>query len=86
MVELVSRVSKGSKMDQVYIPKNRADFAIGSYVVIKPLETAQIAPKEEIKPLFYPAKHKIAELILNHKNIFCIYLLWIGRCFSVAMQ
>ena len=54
MVELISRVSKGSRMDQVYIPKNRADFAIGSYVVIKPLKAM---PKEEIKPFFYTVKH-----------------------------
>jgi len=73
MVELISRVSKGSKMDQIYLPKNRIDFTIGSYVVIKPLETAQIAPKEEIKPLFYnvkqlePIKLKIIEEIF--KNI-----------------
>ncbi|MBI2128927.1 hypothetical protein HYU07_01675 [Candidatus Woesearchaeota archaeon] len=70
MVELISKISKGSRMDQVYIPKNRADFAVGSYVVIKPLETM---PEEVFKPFFYnieylePIKLKIAEEIF--KNI-----------------
>ncbi len=41
-------------MDQIYIPKSRPGLAVGSYVVIKPLETA---PKEEIKPFFYNIKH-----------------------------
>ena len=36
-------------MDQIYLPKNRAGFSPGSYVVIKPLETK----KEDIKPFFY---------------------------------
>lgn len=37
-MEIIGRVSKGSKMDQVYIPKNRGGIAIGNYVIIKPLE------------------------------------------------
>ena len=36
-MELISKVSKGSKMDQIYIPKNRVGFDIGNYVIIKPL-------------------------------------------------
>ena len=36
-MEIISRVSKGSKMDQIYIPKNRAGLTIGEYVVITPL-------------------------------------------------
>jgi len=53
MVKLISKVSKGSRMDQIYIPKKRVDFTIGSYVVIRPLETVD----EEIKPFFYNIKH-----------------------------
>jgi hypothetical protein len=34
-MEIVSRISKGSKMDQIYIPKNRAGLNIGDYVLIK---------------------------------------------------
>ena len=40
-------------MDQIYIPKKRIDFTVGSYVAIRPLETV----KEEIKPFFYNIKH-----------------------------
>lgn len=51
-MELVSRISKGTKMDQVYIPKNRSGFSIGSYVVITPIETKKAAEK----PYFYNIK------------------------------
>ena len=34
---VVARVSKGSKMDQIYLPKNRIGLEIGGYVEIKPL-------------------------------------------------
>ena len=60
-------------MDQVYIPKKRSDFPIGSYVIIKPLETE----KREIKPFFYnisylePIKIEIIKRIIQtiDKNI-----------------
>ncbi|MFT4343291.1 MAG: hypothetical protein ACMXYE_00930 [Candidatus Woesearchaeota archaeon] len=35
---MISKISKGTKMDQIYIPKNRIGFEIGSYVFIKPAE------------------------------------------------
>ena len=34
-MEIVSRISKGSKMDQIYIPKNRAGLNIGDYVIVR---------------------------------------------------
>ncbi|MFH1317034.1 MAG: hypothetical protein ABII01_05945 [Candidatus Woesearchaeota archaeon] len=40
-MELISRVSKGSRMDQIYIPKIRAGFSIGSFVMIKPLHSEE---------------------------------------------
>ena len=40
-MELVAKISKGSVMDQIYIPKNRPGLSTGSYVLIKPLETKQ---------------------------------------------
>ena len=40
-MEIVAKISKGSKMDQIYIPKNRPGLSIGSYVRIQPLETKQ---------------------------------------------
>ncbi|MFH1365131.1 MAG: hypothetical protein ABIH28_00930 [archaeon] len=45
MVEIIGRISKGSKMDQIYIPKNRAGFGTGEYVLISPLRSKV----EEIK-------------------------------------
>lgn len=50
-MEIISKVSKGTRMDQIYIPKNRTNFPTGSYVIIKPLEK-----EEEIKPFFYNIK------------------------------
>jgi len=54
MVELISRISKGTRMDQIYIPKKRIDLTVGSYVAIRPLETTA---EEEIKLFFYNVKH-----------------------------
>jgi len=51
-MELIGKISKGSKMDQIYLPKNRESLATGSYVLIKPLETI----KQQIKPYFYNIK------------------------------
>ena len=48
-MEIISKISKGSRMDQIYIPKNRVGFHIGSYVLLKPLETKKITEK----PFFY---------------------------------
>ena len=52
MVELISKVSKGSKMDQIYIPKRRTNFEVGSCVLIKPLDEI-IEQKVKEKPYFY---------------------------------
>ena len=52
-MEIISRVSKGSKMDQVYLPKNRFGLDIGSYVVVKQLEEE----KTEEKFYFYGVEH-----------------------------
>lgn len=51
-MELISRISKGTRMDQIYIPKKRSNFSIGSYVVIKPVHAEQAAEK----PYFYNIK------------------------------
>ncbi len=37
-------------MDQIYIPKNRIDFDIGSYVIVRPLQKIE---ETAIKPFFY---------------------------------
>ncbi len=44
-MEIIGKVSKGSKMDQIYIPKNRVGLAVGNYVMIKPLEENKPAKK-----------------------------------------
>lgn len=55
-------------MDQVYIPKRRAGLSVGSYVVVRPLETRT---EEEIKPFFHnvnylePIKVEIINEILK---------------------
>lgn len=53
MVELIAKVSIGSKMDQIYLPKNRSGFLAGQYVLIQPIES----PKEIKKPFFYGIEH-----------------------------
>ncbi len=66
-MELVSKISKGTKMDQIYIPKNRHGFGIGQHVVITPLDGAGTVEK----PFFYnikqiePIKMIIIERILT---------------------
>ena len=71
-MEIIGKVSKGSKMDQIYIPKNRVGFAIGNYVVIKPLETErEEKPIEklyfygvkELEPLKLEIVHEVLRII-----------------------
>ena len=58
-MEIVSRISRGSKMDQIYIPKNRSGLAIGSYVVVKDLVGAAGISKEKLH--FYGLK-KVSQI------------------------
>jgi len=46
---IVAKISRGSKMDQIYIPKNRAGFSTGQYVLISPLES-ELKQKRLFKP------------------------------------
>ena len=64
---IVGRISKGTLMDQVYLPKERPlGFELGAHVVVKPL-----AEEEEIKPLYFnvsslePVKVMIIQRIFN---------------------
>jgi len=50
-MEIIGRISKGSKMNQIYLPKNHLGFHTGNYVVIKPLIHENIRKIE--KPVFY---------------------------------
>lgn len=74
-MELIGRISKGSKMDQIYIPKNRAGFSSGEYVLIQPLESKlqeKLKDKKEKNRLYFyntkalePIKLRIAEEIFS---------------------
>ncbi len=74
-MEIIAKISRGSKMDQVYLPKNRIGFNIGNYVIIKPLEE-KVSNKQETL-YFYgvkfvnPLKLKIIRELINiiNKNI-----------------
>lgn len=61
-MELISTVSKGSRMDQIYIPKNRHGLSIGSYVVVKPLEDI---PEKTGERYFYYNVSSIEPIKLN---------------------
>ena len=68
-MELIGRISKGSKMDQIYLPKNHPGFHAGNYVAIRPLIHEAIRKTE--KPVFYhivnlsPIKIQIIHNILS---------------------
>lgn len=76
--ELIAKISKGTKMDQIYLSKERiSEFSIGNYVLIKPLSAKspeiEEKQKEQLKLNFYNIKNipeikfRIAEEIF--KNI-----------------
>src|SRR3989344_947257 len=50
IMEIISKISKGTNMDQIYIPKNRMGFDAGSYVVVKPLQENKTSLE---KPFFH---------------------------------
>ncbi|MEK6935136.1 MAG: hypothetical protein AABW46_04620 [Nanoarchaeota archaeon] len=73
-MELIARISKGTKMDQVYIPKNRPGLTTGSYVIIKPIETKSQTKKlnlynvKQIEPIKMDIASKIIEAIDQFTN------------------
>ena len=75
-MEIIGKVSKGSKMDQIYIPKNRGGFPIGDYVIITAL-SKELEAQDKKKPYFYnvkfiePLKLRIIEEIFRilDKNV-----------------
>ncbi len=70
-MELIGRISKGSKMDQIYLPKNRAGLPNGQYVIIVPLEN-QFKQKKSIKPFFYNVRDIEQLKLMIIENIFRI--------------
>ncbi|MBI4918830.1 hypothetical protein HY837_02795 [archaeon] len=72
MVELIAKISKGSKMDQIYIPKNRSGLQVGNYVVIKPLlkeipkKTLYFYNAENIEPIKINIINQVFLIIENN--------------------
>lgn len=69
--QVIARVSKGSNMNQIYLPKNAGVRIMpGDYVVIN-LLTSSISEKQAFKPYFYgikelePIKLKIVEEVFD---------------------
>lgn len=52
---MIARISKGTNMDQIYLPKNRAELPTGGYVMITPLD--EKPDEEEAKLFFYNVKN-----------------------------
>lgn len=75
MMELIARVSKGSAMDQIYLPKQRHGLPAGSYVLITPA----LQEKKTQEPVLYgikkvePLKIEIAKRIFSliEKRVEC---------------
>ncbi|MBU0628054.1 MAG: hypothetical protein KKC75_02605 [Nanoarchaeota archaeon] len=66
-MELISKVSKGSVMDQIYLPKKRMGFEAGTYVAIRPLqETAKV----DAMPIFYNIEYLEPVKVAITKEIF----------------
>lgn len=69
-MDLIAKISRGSKMDQIYLPKNRLGLPIGQYVSVIPLEAKQ-RRKTKFKPYFYnlrnlePLKLELIEKIFD---------------------
>lgn len=50
---LICKVSKGTKMDQIYLPKKRIGLSPGNYVIVSPLENPG---EQQNKSFFYKIK------------------------------
>ncbi len=66
-MELFGRISKGSRMDQIYLPKNRSSLAVGSYVVVRPAIEPKFGDKHYICNLKYiePIKLEIVKRVIG---------------------
>ncbi len=75
--EIISRISKGTKMDQVYLPKTRIGLEPGEYVVITPLnkkleqlsyEKPFLYNIKEIEPIKLQIINEIFSIIEKHSK------------------
>ena len=92
-MELIAKISKGSNMDQIYLPKNRSGLNVGSYVIVKPIETKKFQEKsyfygvKGIEPIKIGAVNEIMNIashnIAGYENIFITgSFLEEGFCFN----
>lgn len=72
MVFLVSKISKGSRMDQIYIPRERAPgLEVGTAVLVEPVAERAVQ-KQKLKLYYYnvkslePVKVAILEKLFEH--------------------
>ncbi len=71
---LIGKISKGSKMDQIYIPKNRVGLYTGSYVKITPIDNVEIPRQlyfhnvKNIEPIKVQIVKNLFEIIDNYNN------------------
>lgn len=74
MPQIIGKISKGSKMDQIYIPKQRSGMPSGSYVLIKELDEAWGKGRNKERLLYYhikkiePIKIEIIKEIIKNLN------------------
>src|SRR3989338_1668247 len=74
-MEMISKISKGTKMDQVYLPKNRHGFSIGSYVAITPLRERAETERSyfynvSLEPLKVQIIQEIFSVIEKHSDTY----------------
>ena len=67
-MEIIGKISKGSKMDQIYLPKNRFGLNPGSHVLVK-----EISHKKEEKLFYYNIKKIEKVKIIIIKELFKLY-------------
>lgn len=71
-MEIIAKISKGTKMDQIYIPKNRTGFSSGEYVLITSIKDKIESQDKQVPKLFFynvtnlePVKVRITEDIFT---------------------
>lgn len=81
-MEIVAKISKGSKMDQIYIPKNRIGLGVGSYVLVKSIEQTD---KKVEKSYFYNVPFIGSVKVEIANEIFDFISKEIGECENVII-
>jgi len=64
-MEIIAKISRGSKMDQIYLPKNRFGLNPGSYVLVR-----EISYENEEKLFYYNIKNLEKVKIIITKEMF----------------